>query len=127
MNKATIISTSAIALLIAGLSFNAIADSNNKAATAEAQQNAAITLTQAITIAEQATGGTNSEAEFELEDGVALYEVEIDMPDGSEIELEIDAQSGAILTQKTEDDDNDHDKNEDHEKRKDKDTNNDKV
>lgn len=110
MTQATIISTSAIALLIAGLSFNAIADSNNKAAIAEAQQNAAISLTHAITIAEQKTGGVKNEAEFELEDGVAIYEVEVDMPDGSEIELEIDAQSGAILSQKTEDEDHDDDK-----------------
>ena len=113
MNKATIISTSAIALLITGLSFNAIADSNNKTATAEAQKNAAISLTQAINIAEQATGGTSSEAEFELEDGVAIYEVDIDMPNGSELELEIDAQSGEILAQKTEDEDHDEDHDKD--------------
>jgi len=109
MKKSTIASTSAIALLIAGLSFSAIADSSNKAATAAAQQNAAITQAQAVTIAEQATGGNSSEVEFELEDGVAIYEVELDMPDGSEVEVEIDAQSGAILAQETEGKDKDCD------------------
>ena len=123
MNKTTIASTSAIALLIAGLSFSAIADSSNKAATAVAQQNAAITQTQAVTIAEQATGGNSSEVEFELADGVAIYEVEIDMPDGSEVEVDVDAQSGAILAQETEGKDKDcgdkrgHGKHGEHEKK----------
>ena len=109
MNKVTLASTTAVAILVAGLSFNAIASSKDDAASKAAQQNAEISLTQAINIAEQATGGKNSEAEFELEDGVAIYEVEIDMPDGSEIEVEVDAQSGEILAQKAEGKDKDCD------------------
>jgi len=109
MNKATIVSTSAIALLIAGLSFNAFASSGDREATAEARKNAAISLAQAISIAEQATGGKNAEAEFELDDGVALYEVEIKMPDGSEVDVDVDATSGAILAQKAEKDKHDKD------------------
>lgn len=102
MKKLSIVSTTAIALLIACLSFNAFASPDDKAATAEAQKNAAISLTQAVTIAEQVTGGKSKEAEFDLEHGTAIYEVEIRMPDGSEIEVEVDAQSGAILKQKAE-------------------------
>lgn len=114
MNKSTLATTSLIALLVTGLSVSAIADSDDKAATKTAQQNAAITLTQAITIAEQETGGKSTEAEFELEDGVAIYEVEISMPDGSEVEVELDAQTGAVIAQKTEDEEGDHD--DDHKK-----------
>jgi len=100
MNKVTLASTAAITLLVAGLSVSAIADSKD---TTAAQQNAAISLTQAVSIAEKATGGKKTDVEFELEDGVAIYEVEIDLPDGSEIELDIDANSGVILSQETDD------------------------
>ena len=75
------------------------------------QQAAKITMVEAITIAEQTTGGKSTEAEFELENGIALYEVEVLMADGSEVELEIGAQSGEILSQKIEDEDDEHDDN----------------
>ena len=77
MNK-TILTTTIAALLTAGYSTNLIADSND-AATADAQQNAAISMEQAVAIAEQATGGKNTDSEFELEDGVSLYEIAIAM------------------------------------------------
>ena len=111
MNKLTILTTSMTGLLVAGLSMSAFADSANKAAEIEAQKNATITTEMAITIAEQLTGGKSTEAEFELEDGKAIYEVELTMDDGSEVEVEVDAETGVVLSQKTEDDDDDDDKN----------------
>ena len=110
MNKVTILSTSAVAVLVAGLSMTAVADSMSKAEI-DAQKNAAITTEMAITIAEQLTGGKSEEAEFELENGKAIYEIEIEMADGTEIEVEVDAETGVILSQKTEDEDDDGDKN----------------
>ena len=112
MNKLTILTTSMTGLLLAGLSIGAFAHSSNKAAEAEAQKNATITTEMAITIAEQLTGGKSTEVEFELEDGKAIYEVELTMGDGSEVEVEVDADTGVVLSQKTEDeDDDDDDKN----------------
>lgn len=109
MNKLTILTTSITGLLVAGLSMGVFADSANKAAEAEAQKNATITTEMAITIAEQLTGGKSTEAEFELEDGKAIYEVELTMDDGSEVEVEVDAETGVVLSQKVEDEDDDDD------------------
>ena len=107
MNK-TILATAITALLATGLSSNLLADSND-AATAAAQQNAAISMEQAVAIAEQASGGKNADSEFELENGVSLYEITVTMADGSEVEVSIDAQSGAVLSQEVEDDKDDED------------------
>ena len=114
MKKLTIAASSVLATILATFSLGASADSDNKAAETEAQKNATITSQMAITIAEQLTGGKSSEAEFELEDGKAIYEVEITMTDGSEVEVEVDAETGVVLSQKTEDEgeDEDEDKNE---------------
>ena len=120
--KKTILATTIAALLTTGFITNSLADSNNPA-TAVAQQNATVSMEQAIAIAEQASGGTKADAEFELEDGVSLYEIEITMADGSEVEVTIDAQSGTVLSQENEDDkgdddddDDDDDENEDDDK-----------
>lgn len=114
MNK-TIITTAIAALLTVGVSANLLASSNDAAAKT-AQQNAAISMEQAIKIAEQAVGGKATEAEFELEDGVAVYEIEFNRADGSEVEVYIDAQSGVILAQEIEDDDDDGGKDNEREK-----------
>ncbi len=124
MNK-TILATTIAALLTAGYSTNLFADSNGAATTA-AQQNAAISMEQAVAIAEQATGGKNSDSEFELEDGVSLYEVSITMADGAEVEVNVDAQSGAVLSQEAEEDeDDDEDEDEDENEEEDDDENED--
>ncbi|MGB0845451.1 MAG: PepSY domain-containing protein [Thiolinea sp.] len=123
MNK-TILATTIAALLTTGFSTNLLADSND-AETAAAQQNAAITIEQAIATAEQTTGGKSGDAEFELEDGASVYEVEVTLADGSEVEVTIDAQSGAVLSQETEEaddkDDDDEDESDDDEDDKDDD------
>ena len=107
MKNLTILTTSITGLLVAGLSIGAFAYSSNKAAEAEAQKNAAFTTEMAISIAEQLTGGKSFEAEFELEDGKAIYEIELKMSDGSEIEVEVDAETGVVLSQEVEDEDDD--------------------
>ena len=106
MNK-TILATTIVTLVTVGFSTSLLAHSNDAATTA-AQQNSAVSMEQAIEIAEQVTGGKKADAEFELENGQAIYEVEITMTNGSEVEVTIDAQSGAILSQETENDNDDH-------------------
>jgi uncharacterized membrane protein YkoI len=106
MKKSIVINTLATVVTTTMLSTALWADSDDATHSA-AQQNAKISLVEAINIAEQATGGKSSEAEFEMEDGQAIYEVEVRMTDGTEIEVEIDAQSGTVLKQETEDDDHD--------------------
>ena len=120
MNKLTIIGSSTLALILAGASLGVYASSADKAAEAEAQKNAAFTTEMAIEVAEQLTGGKSTEAEFELEDGKATYEVEIKMADGSEIEVEVDAESGVVLSQKAEGECDHGDKNDRHDKGDDK-------
>ena len=103
MNK-TILTTTAAVLLTMSLSAGLWAGAN-EAESKAAQQASAISMEQAIAIAKQLSGGGwVEEAEFELEDGVAVYEVELNMADGSEVEIMIDAQSGEVLAQETEED-----------------------
>ena len=97
MNKVTLTATTTVALLVASLSTGAFADMKDQAAVEEAQKNVAITLPQAVTLAEAATGGKQSSAEFDLEDGMPIYEVVIDLPDGTTVDVDIDAESGVVL------------------------------
>lgn len=106
MKKSIFVSTIAAVVTGAVLSTNLWADSDD-AKDSAAHQNAKISLSEAIHIAEQATGGKSTEAEFEMEHGKAIYEVEIRMADNREIEVEIDAQSGSILKQEAEDSEDD--------------------
>ncbi len=107
MNKIITAASSALALVLATFSIGASADAENKT---DAQKQTTITTKMAISIAEKATGGKSTEAEFEVEDGKAIYEVEITLIDGSEVEVEVDAETGAVLSQKTEDDDDQDDR-----------------
>ena len=100
MNKVTIATTATVALLVAGLSINVIAASNkDKAAIEEAEKNAAISMNQAVKIAELATGGKKTSAELDIEDGMPKYEVDLNLSDGTEVEVDIDATSGVIMSQ----------------------------
>lgn len=53
--------------------------------------------TQARKIALEAHPGTITEVEYEIENGIAIYEFEIKMEDGSEMEVEVDAATGRII------------------------------
>lgn len=118
MKKVTLATSISAVLIALGLTSHTLADSNYAAKSA-AQKSAKISLTEAINIAEQATGGQSSEAEFEMEKGVAAYEVEITMADHSEVDVLIDAQSGAILSKESEHDKDDHGKDHDDDDHKD--------
>jgi uncharacterized membrane protein YkoI len=52
---------------------------------------------QARKIALEAHPGTISEVEYEIENGIAIYEFEIKMADGTEMEVEVDAAPGKIV------------------------------
>lgn len=68
-----------------------------------------LTEDQAIAIALAEFPGEVEEVELEREDGILIYEVEIETADGGETEVEIDANSGEIIEVSLEDDDDDHD------------------
>jgi uncharacterized membrane protein YkoI len=71
-----------------------------------ALQGASISLAEAIGIAQGAyPDGAVVGAEFELEEGVPAFEVEIALADGSSIEVRIDPESGDILSAEADDDD----------------------
>lgn len=52
---------------------------------------------QARKIALEAHPGSITEVEYELENGMAIYEFEIKMADGSKMEVEVDAAIGKIV------------------------------
>jgi len=52
---------------------------------------------QARKIALEAYPGTVSEVEYEIEDGVAIYEFDIKTADGRKMEVEVDAANGKII------------------------------
>ncbi|MEO0980285.1 MAG: PepSY domain-containing protein [Pseudomonadota bacterium] len=54
-------------------------------------------MTKAIEIALKEVPGTVQESELEKEDGKQVYEIEILTADGQEMEVEIDAATGAVL------------------------------
>ena len=66
-------------------------------AEAKAFSHAQISLVEAITIAEKKTGAKAISAEFEDEDNGYVYSVELLKPDGSELEAEINVQTGAVI------------------------------
>lgn len=53
--------------------------------------------TEARKIALEAHPGTITEVEYEIENGIAIYEFEIKMADGSKMEVEVDAATGKIV------------------------------
>ncbi|MBO6758996.1 MAG: PepSY domain-containing protein [Roseibium sp.] len=71
---------------------------------------AALSVTQAIEIALAEVPGAVQETELEREDGRQVYEIEILTADGVEMEVEIDANTGAVLEIEADDGDDDDDK-----------------
>ncbi|WP_299898961.1 PepSY domain-containing protein [uncultured Ruegeria sp.] len=72
-----------------------------------------LTLQQAIEIALQEVSGEVQEAEFEDENRMKIYEVEILDASGQEFEVEIAADTGAVIEVEAEDEDDDDDNDED--------------
>ncbi len=88
----------------------AVVGSVSAQSTAEAT---GLTLQQAIEIALQEVSGEVQEAELENEDGMKIYEVEILDANGQEFEVEIAADTGAVIEVEAEDEDDDDDNDED--------------
>ncbi len=93
----------ATALVLTSFGMAMSHDGKEKAALANLQTS--VTMEEAIKIATTQFPGKVLEAELESEDGKAVYEVEILNTSGETRELEIDAQSGKILSSELEDQD----------------------
>lgn len=99
----TLITSGAIAgLVLSGALVGAV--SAQTAATATG-----LTEEQAIEIALLEVPGEVQEIELETEDGTTVYEIEIIKADGQEFEVEIAADTGAVIEVEAEDDDEDDD------------------
>lgn len=79
---------------------------------------AAITLEQAIGMAQKSVSGTPTKAEFSTDEGMAVWEIEIVNANRQVFDIEVDATSGKILKQqadKIDHEDEDEDANKDDE------------
>lgn len=100
MDKKLICGTIAAGMLLATSAIGA-----HSAQSAPAAAN--LDMAKAIEIALKEVPGTVQESELEKEDGKQVYEIEILTADGQEMEVEIDAETGAVLKVEA-DGDNDH-------------------
>ncbi len=76
------------------------------AAEAAAFADAKISLVDAVALAERSTNALAAEAEFEAEDGKAVFEVGLYTAAGQELEAVIDANTGKVLRSGADDEDN---------------------
>ncbi len=81
-------------ILTGGIVGVAVADTQGKQAITQAPT---LSMIQAIEIANTQVPGIVLEAELENEDGTQIYEIEIVNADGTEMEIEINADSGEVL------------------------------
>jgi len=81
-----------------------------------AMNEASIKMNKAVEIALATIPGAAKEAEFEVEDGKSIWEVEVVNADKQVFEVEIDAMSGEVLKQELDDGDHKHRKNRKHKK-----------
>lgn len=81
-------------ILTGGLVGVAVADTKSKQEITEAPP---VSMIKAIEIANTEVPGIVLEAELENEDGTQIYEIEIVNADGTEMEIEINAESGEVL------------------------------
>lgn len=70
--------------------------------------NAKISLSQAITAAEQHVGGTASKAEFGSENGQNLFEVEV-IKGNTVTDVKVDPSNGTVISAKNDQEDHDGD------------------
>ena len=101
MNKQTKI-FGALALGLAGLgtagyAASATMDNDDDAVEAAAFADAKISLVDAVALAEQSTNALAAEAEFESEDGKAVFEVGLYDASGAELEAIVDATTGELI------------------------------
>ena len=93
-------------LLSAGLmgtAFVAHADNKNRSQDTQAISSASVSINKAVEIALAAVPGAATEAEFEVEDGKSIWEVEVLDANKQMYKVEIDANSGDVLEKKLDD------------------------
>lgn len=103
---------------LAGASM-AVQAKNAKENDAIAVTSAAITLEQAVNVAQQAVAGIPAKAEFSTDEGVAVWEVEIVDNNHQVVDIDIDANSGKVLKQEMDQadhEDDEHDGEDDDDK-----------
>ncbi|MFT4730927.1 MAG: hypothetical protein ACI9UN_005460 [Granulosicoccus sp.] len=108
MNKRNAIVTAIVAAsALSGIGWIAVANAN----TDKAAEVAKVTIAhdQAVKIALQAVPGSVVESEFESENGVSLWEIAILGANQQVTEIEVDANTGKILSQKIDNDKDDED------------------
>lgn len=108
---ATMTAAGAAVLLSLGVYAAKAAESHQNDAVPVAQ--AAVSLTQAITAAEQHAGGKASKAEYEQggKGGAWVYDVEV-VAGATVLDVQVDPRTGAVLSSKedkSDGDDNEHD------------------
>ncbi|WP_375568050.1 PepSY domain-containing protein [Ahrensia marina] len=86
----------ALSLLVAPITAQALAQT--------APEAPAISVEEAVAIALQAQAGTIGEAELDQFEGRPAYDIEVVNAAGEEIEFKVDAETGEILNQWTDDD-----------------------
>ena len=74
---------------------------------------AVITEEEAVSIAEEHTGGTAFSVELENEDGYLVYGVHVEKDDGSKYDVKVDAGTGEVLKVDSDDDDDDDEEEKD--------------
>src|SRR3546814_17024591 len=101
MNKKTLTIAGAAVLALTGLGGVGVAAASDQdtegpedAAEFQAFESSQISLTQAIAAAEADTSATAAEAEFEIEDGTAVFEIGMYRADGSDNEVNVDYSTG---------------------------------
>lgn len=110
LNTTTILTGITVLFISAGLAMGH--DGEDKDKESFQTMSAKVTMEEAIQTAKTKFPGRVMEAELESEDGALVYEVEIVSASGETQEIEIDAQSGKVLSNESEHEDDDHDSHE---------------
>ena len=94
------------ALIVSGglISTTAVLYANDKDNISNGLNEVSIPMNKAVDIALNAVPGMAYEAEFEFEDGKPVWEIELVDANNNAYELEIDANSGEILSKELEND-----------------------
>lgn len=104
--KTILTATLALATLVSGTALfaNAASEKENDALIAGKVK---ISLIQAVGIAQKTLPGTPAGAIIEIEDGTVVWDIDLINPQHQVVEIVIDANTGKVLKQEVDDQDND--------------------
>lgn len=102
-NLKKIVLTTLLSAGLMGTAFVAQADNKSRSQDAQAISTASVSINKAVEIALAAVPGAVTEAEFEVEDGKSIWEVEVLDANQQMYKIEIDANSGDVLENKLDD------------------------